>query len=123
MPDRSGTDRFIRSAFRSIWSLELLLALRERPDHDWSRQELITALRASDQVISQSLADLLAAGLVVTDDQQGVRYAPASRDLDESVAMVAELYSIRPAAVRRTIVRGADDTVASFADAFRFRKE
>jgi hypothetical protein len=123
MLDISATNRFIRSVFRSIWSLELLLVLRGRREHDWSHDELIATLRASEQVVSQSKEDLLAAGLIVTNDAGAVRYAPATADLEASVAAAAELYSARPTAVRRLIVSGADDSVSSFADAFRIRRD
>ena len=122
MADDSAIKRFIRSAFGSIWSLELLLVLRQRPEHDWTRAELIAALRASEEVLARSSADLSAAGLIATDNEQRVRYAPASPELEATVAEVVSLYGSRPAAVRRVIV-GGDDSVVSFADAFRFRRD
>jgi hypothetical protein len=122
MPDENATKRFIRSAFGSIWSLELLLVLRQRPDHGWTRAELIAALRASEEVLARSSADLNAAGLIATDDEQRVRYAPVSAELEKTVADVAALYGSRPAAVRRLIV-GGEDSAATFADAFRFRRD
>ena len=123
MSDGSAIKRFIRSAFGSIWSLELLLVLRQQPDHAWTRAELIAALRASEEVLARSSADLKAAGLIVVDDEERVRYAPASPELDETVIDVAALYASRPTSVRRLIVGGSEDSVASFADAFRFRRD
>lgn len=123
MADDSATKRFIRSAFGSIWSLELLLVLRQQPDHAWTRAELIAALRASEEVLARSSADLREAGLIEIDDDQRVCYRPVSSELDETVAIVASLYASRPAAVRRLIVGGGDDSVANFADAFRFRRD
>jgi hypothetical protein len=35
---------FIRSSFRSVWSLELLLLLK-RNRRQWLREEIVTALR------------------------------------------------------------------------------
>ena len=122
MSDGSAIKRFIRSAFGSIWSLELLLVLRQQPEHAWTRAELIAALRASEEVLARSSADLMAAGLIVIDEEERVRYAPASPELDRTVADVVALYGSRPAAVRRLIV-GGEDSVASFADAFRFRRD
>ncbi|MFD1612472.1 hypothetical protein ACFSCW_11735 [Sphingomonas tabacisoli] len=116
-------DRFIRSAFGSIWSLELLLALRQRPEHRWTRAELIEELRASEQVLTRSTADLVAADLASVDEEGRTRYAPASPALDESVREVVALYAARPATVRRLIVGGKSDSIASFADAFRFRRK
>jgi hypothetical protein len=123
MVDDSAIHRFMRSAFGSIWSLELLLLLRSRPDHRWSRNELIESLRASEQVLTRSTADLVAAGLVVVDEDDCARYAPSSPALQETVDAVAAFYASRPAAVRRLIVGGAADSVVNFADAFRFRRD
>lgn len=123
MVDDSAIHRFMRSAFGSIWSLELLLLLRSRPEHCWSRGELIESLRASEQVLTKSTADLVAAGLVAIDPDGCARYAPSSPSLDDTVAAVAAFYASRPAAVRRLIVGGAADSVVNFADAFRIRRD
>lgn len=123
MVDDSAIHRFMRSAFGSIWSLELLLLLRSKPDHRWSRNELIESLRASEQVLTRSTADLVAAGLVAVDENGRASYAPSSPALQETVDAVATFYASRPAAVRRLIVGGAADSVVNFADAFRFRRD
>lgn len=122
MIDHNALHRFVRSAFGSIWSLELLLVLRQRPEHRWTREELIEALRASEQVLTRSTGDLAAAGLIAMDAEGRAFYAPASPELEETVAAVAALYASRPGMVRRLIVGGGADSVVSFADAFRFRK-
>jgi hypothetical protein len=123
MIDHSALQRFVRSAFGSIWSLELLLVLRQRPDHCWTRDELIRSLRASEQVLARSTTDLATAGLITVDAEGRACYAPASPDLEETVAAVAALYASRPGTVRRLIVGGGADSVISFANAFRFRKD
>ena len=123
MVDNSAIHRFMRSAFGSIWSLELLLLLRSKPEHCWTRQELIESLRASEQVLTKSTADLVAAGLVSVDAKDCAQYAPSSPALQETVDAVAASYASRPAAVRRLIVGGTADSVVNFADAFRFRRD
>jgi hypothetical protein len=119
MTDEDSLARFIKSAFRSIWSLELLLLLRGRPDHGWSRDELIGALRASEQVLAGGVADLEAAGLVRAEGDR-LRYAPGSAVMEQTVEEVARLYASRPTKVRRLIV-GGEDQLTRFADAFRLR--
>lgn len=123
MVDDSAINRFMRSAFGSIWSLELLLLLRSKREHRWTRQELIESLRASEQVLTKSTADLVSAGLVAVDGERRAQYAPGSPALDETVDSVASFYASRPAAVRRLIVGGAADSLVNFADAFRFRRD
>ena len=118
-PEDESLTRFISSAFRSIWSLELLLLVRSGPTHGWTQGELIEGLRASEQVLARSIADLAGADLVRTE-RDLIQYAPGSAGLDETVRAVAQLYATRPATVRRLIV-GGEDQLTRFADAFRLR--
>ena len=74
MPDRDAVESFIRSTFQSVWSLELLRFLRPEPERAWNQGELVAGLRASDLVVSQSLAALSAGGLVVLDADGDERY-------------------------------------------------
>jgi hypothetical protein len=113
--------RFIGSSFRSVWALELLLLLK-RDNRPWSRDELITALRASELVVNKTLDELLAAGLISIEGDQAV-YQPASPDMRNAIDAVEKLYSARPDAVRRAIVSTASSGATAFADAFRLRKD
>ena len=123
MPGKQELTRFIRSTFRSVWSLELLCLLRKHAERAWTPAELVAALRASDLIVSQSLAALTAAGLVVVDGDGKARYQPAAGSLDSLVAAAEELYARSPDAVRRMIVSSASSDLAAFADAFRIRKD
>jgi len=111
---------FIRSSFRSVWSLEVLLLLKREP-RLWSPTEIVAALRASDLIVAQSLDALAAAGLVALEKDSAASYRPAP-----SLAPLADaaesLYARSPDAVRRLIV-GAPSGLAAFADAFRLRKD
>jgi hypothetical protein len=113
---------FIRSSFRSIWSLELLLFLKQQPWEAFAPEELVSQLRASNAIVSSSVTALVAAGLVVEEADGAVRYSPASEDLGRLVADTESLYRLQPDAVRRVIVIGTDN-LAAFAEAFRLRKD
>lgn len=120
MPVKQEVSSFIRSTFRSVWALELLCFLKKHRDRAWPQRELVIALRGSDLVVSQSVEALLAAGLVVIDPGQMVRYQPTS-DAVEALASAAEsLYATRPDAVRRMIV-APHASLSSFAEAFKLR--
>ena len=121
MEARPDCLRFISSSFQSIWSLELLLQLKNSPSAASLTEELVAALRASDAVVSQAVQGLLAAGLIVEEGQGAVRYAPVSAELDALVGEAESLYKARPDAVRRLIIRGAAGDLAAFTDAFRLR--
>jgi hypothetical protein len=114
---------FIRSSFRSVWTLELLLHLKGGADRHWTRAELVEKLRASELVIAGALDALLAGGLVIQTKEGAARYAPASPDLERLVAGAQALYAKKPDAVRRMIVAGVSDGAAAFADAFRLRRD
>lgn len=113
--------RFVASTFPSVWTLELLLVLR-REDRLWSRDELVTTLRASDLVVSNALDSLVAGGLASLDGE-GARYMPVNDDVAANVERTAKLYAARPDAVRRAIVRASASGVTAFADAFRLRRD
>jgi DNA-binding FadR family transcriptional regulator len=113
---------FVRSSFRSVWALELLLLLKDRSGPH-APNELITLLRASDSVVREALTDLVAGGLVIIDEQAQVAYRPASERLAVLVDGTQDLYARRPDAVRRQIVAASSRGLSAFADAFRLRKD
>lgn len=123
MSAKQELSSFIRSTFPSVWSLELLCFLRRQRERAWSRGELVTALRGSDVVVAQSLDKLIAAGLIVIEADGQVRYRPLSEELDKLTEATGELYAKRPDAVRRMIVAPHSDGLATFADAFKLRKD
>ena len=114
---------FIGSTFRSIWSLELLLYLRDHADRSWSNDELVAALRASELSVSQSLEGLIAAGLVSIDADGCAQYAPASPAIGQLADAARERYRRSPNAVRRLILSSASGGLTALADAFKFRKD
>ena len=117
----SSLTDFIRSAFPSVWTLELLLLLRSEPERGWTGLELVDKLRASEPIIVQGVGALLAGGLAATDKGSTVRYAPASPEIERLVAEAARQYAKRPDAVRRIIVFAEHSGLQAFSDAFKFR--
>ena len=123
MPLKQDVTSFIRATFRSVWSLELLLFLKNHGDRGWTRHDLVTALRGSEVIVSQSVDSLVAAGLVSTDAEGSARFSPASEDLRRLVDGTERMYAKSPDAVRRMIIASANEGLTAFADAFRLRKE
>lgn len=114
---------FIRSTFRSVWSLELLVLVRSEPDRAWRPEELVAILRASRLIITQGIDSLLAAGLIVVTEDGSARFQPASSSIAALADRAHDCYARTPDAVRRLIVGAASSEVSAFADAFRFRKD
>jgi len=112
---------FIGASFRSVWALELLLLVKQEP-RVWSRNELISTLRASELVVNKAIGELVAAGLLGLEGE-GARYMPANDEIGRHINDVEKLYSARPDAVRRAIVATTASGATAFADAFRLRKD
>src|SRR3546814_18841801 len=101
MASRQEVTSFIRATFRSVWSLELLLFLKNHDNRGWSRFDLVTALRGSDVIVSQSIDSLVAAGLVSTDKDGVARYSPVSQDLGRLVEGSERMYPTHPRTGRK----------------------
>jgi hypothetical protein len=114
---------FLRYAIRSVWNIELLLWFKEHPGRDWHSADLVRELRASDLIVSQGVASLQQAGLIVGDDDGACRYAPASPDLDRLVQQLQRVYRERPSVVTRALFSAPSDKLATFSEAFRLKKD
>lgn len=112
---------FIGSSFRSVWALELVLLLKSERRH-WSRNELVSTLRASDLVVSNALDGLVAAGMA-SADTDGAIYMPVNDAIGECVDEVEQIYRTKPNAVRRAIIAASASSATAFADAFKLRKD
>jgi hypothetical protein len=123
MPASPELAAFIRGHFPSVWTLELLLFLKNDSSKAWERDRLVQALRASEAIITKSIVVLLAGGLIVSDNDDGVQYAPASDSLRQLVDETQLLYARKPDAVRRLIVSAAGAGLSAFADSFRLRRD
>lgn len=123
MPDRKELDSFIGSTFRSVWALELLKYLAENPGTYHTSDELIAVLRASEAVVTQSVLNLSAAGLAVTDQENRVAYHEGAGEAADLARAAIDLYALRPDRVRRLIVAQSAPGLTAFADAFRLRKD
>ena len=114
---------FIRSVFPSIWSLEVLLLLAHDPARSLTPAEIVAALRANERIVGHSLDSLMAAGLVLAEDDGTVRFQPASTQLAEQVQALLGLYAVKPDKLRRLIVSSRDAGIADFAAAFKIRRD
>lgn len=114
---------FVRKAVRSVWALEVLLLLRQRSPQALGRQELVHELRASDAVVTTSTRQLEAAGLITCEVDGDCRYAPTADVLRQLCDALDETYRERPLAVVNAILLGPNESLRTFADAFRLNTE
>ena len=123
MPASHDVTSFIQATFRSVWALELLCLLRQNRNRGLTHGEMVSGLRGSDLVVTQSAESLTAAGLIVIDDEGRAQYMPATPELEKLVEQAEKLYARSPNQVRRMIVSAASPGISAFADAFRLRKD
>jgi hypothetical protein len=114
-------EAFVRSSIRSVWALELMLALRAAPERVWSVDELVRELRGSPTLAADALESLHAAGLIVRYEDGRVAYAPVSPVVASFADRLAQIYRERPGRVIRAIVSSPNDKLQTFADAFRLK--
>lgn len=122
-----ATDReieeFIRDSFGSIWDLELLSALLDRPGHAATAAELVERMRASELVLERGIESLVAAGIAQVDERGAISLRPVN-DAVEGLAREARDFYVRfPGRVRRLIVARQTPGLDAFAEAFRLRKD
>ena len=113
---------FAAALFRSVWALELLLALKRRGKRGSNTSEIIKELRASRVAVAEALADLVAAGLVVKNDAGNYRYHAATAGVDEMVIALEKLYGLKPTSVIRKIVSSPNVKLQILSDAFRIKE-
>jgi hypothetical protein len=113
---------FIRAAIRSVWALEALRCLRAQKSRTWSATALTLELRASELVIQEVLATFRSIGLLTAEADGGVRYGPASPELDAVVGEIVAEYERRPIAVMKEIYATETSKIQDFANAFRLKK-
>lgn len=120
MPLKPELSALVRTHVKSVWTLELLLLMRSRPDHTWSVAELVKELRASTTLVTDALASLERSGLVVGEADGRGRYAPANETLAGLVDAVEAAYRERPVAIIN-LIAAPEDRLQGLADAFKFR--
>jgi hypothetical protein len=112
---------FAGASFRSVWALELLLTLRRTRERSWMAGEIIKELRSSRVVVIEALNNLMAAGLVVQEDNGDYRYGGIGL-AEELVGELEALYAVKPAAVMQKIVNSPNTKLQILSDAFRIKE-
>ena len=123
MADQNQLESFIGNCFRSVWALEVLQYLAANPKSSFSAGELISALRVSDAVVSQSVENLSAAGLAVVDGEGRIALHEGSAEQTQLIRKAIAFYQKSPDKARRLIVAQASPGVTAFADAFKLRRD
>ncbi len=115
--------RFIRAHLGSVWALELLLLMMRTPDREWSADELVRDMRATEPLVSSLLKRFQTAGMLVGREGGGWTWRPADGEIVELSRRLADAYAATPFAVIQVIAESPVSQLIDFADAFRVRKD
>jgi hypothetical protein len=118
-------ERFIVDYIDSVELLEVLLLLQRTAPAVWDSDTVARELRIAPESARMRLETLRSQRLLEPVDgaAPSFRYAPDSVDLDRGVRGLAETYAARRVSVITLIFSKPDDSIRSFADAFRIRKD
>jgi DNA-binding IclR family transcriptional regulator len=114
--------QFIRQCIDRLETLDVLLLLQATSSKDWTVQQISDEMRSSLLAAETAIATLLTHGLV-SREGSGYRFRPATPGLEEQTQRLAACYRERRAAVITQIVSRRTDSIRSFADAFRIKKD
>jgi hypothetical protein len=113
---------FAAASMSSLWTLELLLLMRDDAGRLWAIEDLIRELRSSSTAVTEGLAELGQNGLVIEPSPGEWRYQPVSDTIDRIVGELAGVYRAKPAAVIRAIVTAPNRKLQILSDAFKIKE-
>lgn len=129
MEDSAFSDdfcRFIQTTVPSVDAAEVLLQLFGSPDQWWDAPALAASLRPATPITDaealRHIEQFQARGLIAVGPDKRVQFHPASDDVREQVATLAQAYRERPVTLIRMIYALRDTKIQSFADAFKLRR-
>lgn len=118
------TQAFLRTYIRSIGQLELLLALRGSGGRAVTPAGLAKEQRIDPDVAAAHMFEMKGAGFLEgPDGAGGFQYSPRTPELAAQVDTMADVYKTYRVAVINFVFSMPSESVQSFADAFRIRKD
>jgi hypothetical protein len=123
-PDLSDTlKQFIARNIHSVEQLEVLLLLKRDAQREWTADALSREISTSRYAAEGRLLDLRARGLAAyREEGQLLHFRYQSGPDDAAVAELAAAYGERRTSIITMIFSKPNDSIGSFADAFRLRR-
>lgn len=119
-----GVRSFIRECVPNVDAIELLLAMAEHPERAFGIRDLFTKVHGTDApetMLRKYLASFERFG-VISQQNDGYRFAPANSEMESVVRTLARLYTERPVTLVRLIYALRAERIHAFADAFKLKK-
>jgi hypothetical protein len=121
IPD--DVERLVTSQIDSVEKLEILLLIHGDRRRPWSADLVASELRRNPMSVGRCLDQLVGSGLLGGSSADGYHFAAREPALGRQVAALAQTYSTRRVAVIQLIASNPMDSVTTFADAFRLRRD
>jgi hypothetical protein len=118
--------RFIEVYINSVELLEILLLLRKYRNRSWTAAEVSSELRTDIHSAEMKLNELYSNRLLSSNEEtngQSYQYNPTPSSLDPVVKGLEEAYRERRFTVIDLIFSKPIDSIQTFSDAFRFKKD
>lgn len=117
--------RFIEENIDSVELLEVLLLLRNDSKREWSVDSVSSEIRSNPISVAKRLGNLCVRQLISKKESSPslYYYNPGTDILDQSVKGLADAYARHHTRVIELIFSKQTNTLRSFSDAFKFRKE
>ena len=117
--------KFIHAHITSIEQLEVLLFLVHHTERVWDAVSVSRELYIHPESTANRLADLQNRGFILADGESTpqYQYRAATPAQHQTITSLAQLYKERWFTIIDLIFAKPSDTIQSFADAFRIRKE
>ena len=130
MPDREATPTlpspiraFVRQHIQSLHQLEILLLVYTPPLRPWQADEIARQLYLPAELCAERLADFATRGLLQCDPAAAPVVYHADPEQVPVIDQLAAFYRQQRVTLTAFLFSQPNDTIQSFADAFKFRKE
>lgn len=114
---------FLKRHIRSIAHLELFLFMAKEPEKSWNAKTVSQQMRSNTSYASAQLQDLYREGLLaISEDGQSFFYNSASQN-EDFIFKLNNIYNTKKTTVINLIYNQPLDTIQSFAEAFKIKKD
>jgi hypothetical protein len=116
--------QFVHDHLTSVAQLEILLLLHRDPSRRLTAHEVSEALRIDPEWAGAEMSRLVERGLFVSEEESaGYCFAPSRKRDAQTVDDLARLFSTHRVSVITLIFSRPSDSIGSFADAFKLRRD
>jgi hypothetical protein len=125
-PFPEDVGQFLEGNIDCLEQLETLRVLGSEPLREWTAVEMARQAQTDPAAMAAHLSALHARGLLRREEREGTvycRWGARTPELELKLSRLLELYRQRPVTMIRMVYEKASESLRTFAEAFRLRKE